>query len=263
MDWGIKNRMSRMIRPDTGRIVMLAVDHGYFQGPTTGLREFNQTLDPLLPYADTLMITRGMLRNCIPPTNLTPVMLRVSGGTSVLSELSHEGLTTDMEDALRLNVCGITLSIFVGAPGERETLLSLGQLANWGNKYGVPVMAVTAVGREMARDERYLGLASRIASEIGAHMVKTYFCEGFEKVVQAAQVPVVIAGGKKIPEKDALKMAADAVNCGAAGVDMGRNIFQSDDPVSMIQAVRAVVHQNENAGKAYEMYQDLKGKQKK
>ena len=260
MDWGLKNRMSRMIRPDTGRIVMLAVDHGYFQGPTTGLREFNQTLDPLLPYANTLMITRGMLRNCIPAENTVPVMLRVSGGTSVLSELSNEGLTTDMEDALRLNVCGITLSIFVGAPGERESLLNLGKLANWGNKYGMPVMAVTAVGREMARDERYLGLASRIAAEIGSHIVKTYYCENFEKVVKAAQVPVVIAGGKKIPEKDALKMAADAVGCGAAGVDMGRNIFQSEDPVAMIQAVRSVVHENQTAGKAYEMYQDLKGK---
>jgi putative autoinducer-2 (AI-2) aldolase len=251
-----------MIRPDTGRIVMLAVDHGYFQGPTTGLREFNQTLDPLLPYADTLMITRGMLRNCIPATNTVPVMLRVSGGTSVLSELSNEGLTTDTEDAIRLNVCGITLSIFVGAPGERETLLNLGKLANWGNKYGVPVMAVTAVGREMARDERYLGLASRIASEVGAHMVKTYYCDDFKKVVQAAQVPVVIAGGKKIPEKDALKMAADAVACGAAGVDMGRNIFQSEDPVAMIKSVRAVVHESVTAGKAYEMYNDLKASKK-
>jgi putative autoinducer-2 (AI-2) aldolase len=263
MEWGMKNRLSRMIRPDTGRIVMLAVDHGYFQGPTTGLRDFNPTVDPLLPYADTLMITRGMLRTCIPPTNTVPVMLRVSGGTSVLSELSHEGLTNDIDDAIRLNVCGITLSIFVGAPGERESLLNLGRLVDWGNKHGIPAMAVTAVGREMVRDERYLGLASRIAAEIGASMVKTYYVDDFEKVVRAAKVPVVIAGGKKIPEKDALEMAAGAVACGAAGVDMGRNVFQSDDPVAMIRAVRAVVHDNESPGKAFEMYQDLKSSRSK
>jgi putative autoinducer-2 (AI-2) aldolase len=263
MEWGLKNRLSRMIRPDTGRIVMLAVDHGYFQGPTTGLRDFNPTVDPLLPYADTLMITRGMLRACIPPTNTVPIMLRVSGGTSVLSELSHEGLTNDIDDAIRLNVCGITLSIFVGAPGERESLLNLGKLVDWGNRYGIPAMAVTAVGREMVRDERYLGLASRIAAEIGASMVKTYYVDDFEKVVRAAKVPVVIAGGKKIPEKDALAMAAGAVACGAAGVDMGRNVFQSDDPVAMIQAVRAVVHDGESPGKAFEMYQDLRASRAK
>jgi len=263
MEWGLENRLSRMIRPDSGRIVMLAVDHGYFQGPTTGLRDFNPTVDPLLPYADTLMITRGMLRACIPPTNTVPIMLRVSGGTSVLSELSHEGLTGDIEDAIRLNVCGITLSIFVGAPGERESLLNLGRLVDWGNKYGIPAMAVTAVGREMVRDERYLGLASRIAAEIGASMVKTYYCDDFEKVVRAAKVPVVIAGGKKIPEQDALAMAAGAVACGAVGVDMGRNVFQSDDPVAMINAVRAVVHDNESPGKAFEMYLDLKASRSK
>jgi putative autoinducer-2 (AI-2) aldolase len=258
----MKNRMARMIKPDTGRIVMLAVDHGYFQGPTSGLRELNKAIDPLLPHADTLMITRGMLRNCVDPNLDIPVMLRVSGGTSMLTELSNEGLTVDMEDALRLNVCGITLSIFVGGPGERETLLNLGELVDWGQRHGMPVMAVTAVGRDMARDERYLGMASRIAVEIGANMVKTYYCEDFEKVIKAAPVPVVIAGGKKIPEKDALAMAAGAVKAGAAGVDMGRNVFQSEDPVAMIQAVRAVVHGNESAGKAFEMFQDLKGKGK-
>ncbi len=260
MEWGMRNRMNRMINPETGRIVMLAVDHGYFQGPTTGLRELSKTIDPLLPHADTLMITRGMVRNCVDPSNRVPIMLRVSGGTSILGELSHEGLTTDMEDAIRINACGITLSIFVGAPGEKETLLNLGKLCNMGARYGIPVMAVTAVGREMARDARYLGLASRIAVELGAHMVKTYYCEDFEQVVKAAPVPIVIAGGKKIAEKDALEMAWKAVQAGAAGVDMGRNIFQSEDPVAMIKAVRGVVHDNLNPGQAYEMFQDLKGK---
>jgi 3-hydroxy-5-phosphonooxypentane-2,4-dione thiolase len=262
MEWGMKNRMSRMIKPDSGRIVMLAVDHGYFQGPTTGLQNLKGTIDPLLPYADTLMITRGMLRICVDPNNDVPVMLRVSGGNSVLTELSNEGLTCDIEDAIRLNVCGITLSIFVGSPGEHQTLLNLGKLADWGNRYGIPVMAVTAVGREMARDARYLGLCCRMAVEIGSHMVKTYYCENFSKIIAATPVPVVIAGGKKIPEKDALEMAAKAVGDGAAGVDMGRNVFQSDSPVAMIQAIRAVVHKNLPAGQAYEMYQDLKASEK-
>jgi putative autoinducer-2 (AI-2) aldolase len=253
MDWGIQNRLSRMIKPDSGHIVMLAVDHGYFQGPTTGLQDLKSTLDPLLPYADTLMITRGMLRNCVDPDIGVPIMLRVSGGNSVLTELSNEDLTCDMED-------GITLSIYVGAEHEHQTLVNLGKLADWGNKNGVPVMAVTAVGRDMARDARYLGLASRMAAEIGAHMVKTYYCDGFEKVTTATPVPIVIAGGKKIPEKDALQMAANAVREGAAGVDMGRNIFQSEDPVAMLQAVRAVVHKNTPPDQAYQMYQDLKTK---
>jgi putative autoinducer-2 (AI-2) aldolase len=260
MEWGMKYRLSRMIKPANGRIVMLAVDHGYFQGPTTGLREFSQNILPLIKFADTLMITRGMVRTSVPPESGIPIMLRVSGGTSILSELSHEGLMTDIEDALRLDACGITLSIFVGAPGERESLLNLGRLVDMGNRYGIPVMAVTAVGRDMARDARYLGLASRIAVELGAHLVKTYYCENFEEVVKAAPVPMVIAGGKKIPEKDALQMAASALAAGAAGVDMGRNIFQAEDPVAMIQAVRAVVHGGESAGRAFEMYQDLKGK---
>lgn len=256
MDWGMKNRMARMINPETGRVVMLAVDHGYFQGPTTGLADFKGTLDPLVPYADTLMLTRGMLRSSVDARARVPVMLRVSGGASILSELSNEGLACDLEDAIRLNVCGVTLSIFVGAPGERETLLNMGKLVDWGNRYGIPVMAVTAVGRDMARDARYLGLCCRIAAEFGCSMVKTYFCEDFEKIIQATPVPVVIAGGKKTPEREALQMAFDAVSCGAAGVDMGRNIFQCEHPVAMIQAVRAIVHENASVAQAYEMFQD-------
>jgi putative autoinducer-2 (AI-2) aldolase len=258
MDWGQKNRMARMIRPESGRILMLAVDHGYFQGPTTGLQNLKATVDPLLPYADTLMITRGMLRNCVEPGTQVPVMLRVSGGNSILGELSNEGITCDIEDALRLNVAGITLSIYVGSEGEHQSLLNLGELVDWGNRYGVPVMAVTAVGRDMVRDVRYLGLCCRMAAELGAHMVKTYYCEGFADLIASTPVPVVIAGGKKIPEPQALELAHNAVRDGAVGVDMGRNVFQSENPTAMIQAVRSIVHDNADPKKAFELYQDLK-----
>ena len=255
MDWGISNRLSRILKPSTGRTVMLAVDHGYFLGPTSGLEEPRKTLEPLLPHADSLMLTRGVLRSCVSPTGDTPIVLRVSGGTSVLTELSGEGLTVAMEDAIRLNASAVTLSIFVGAPGERETLLNLARLVDEGEKYGIPVLAVTAVGKDMVRDARYLGLACRIAAEIGAHMVKTYYCEGFEELARSTPVPLVVAGGKKIPEKDAIALAWNAVHGGAKGVDMGRNIFQSDAPVGMIRAVRAVVQENASVEQAHAIYQ--------
>ena len=260
MDWGLQNRLNRIISPKTGRTVMLAVDHGYFQGPTTGLQKPGETIKPLIPYADTLMLTRGVLRNCIDPGVNKAIVLRVSGGTSILSELSNEGITTSFEEAIRLNVAAVTLSIFVGGEGERQTLLALGELANKGNKYGIPVLAVTAVGREMARDARYLALACRIAAELGSHFVKTYYCDDFEKVVEGCPVPIVIAGGKKTPEREALQMAHDAVSKGASGVDMGRNIFQSDSPVGMIKAVRAVVHKKASVEEAYEIYAKSKEK---
>ncbi|GAB4330995.1 MAG: 3-hydroxy-5-phosphonooxypentane-2,4-dione thiolase [Candidatus Abyssubacteria bacterium] len=260
MDWGLQNRLSRIINPKTGHTVMLAVDHGYFQGPTTGLQQPGKTIKPLIPYADSLMLTRGVLRSCIDPKTDIPIVLRVSGGTSILKELSNEGIMTSIEEAIRLNVSAITLSIFVGGEYERQTLLALGDLVNEGNKYGIPVLAVTAVGREMARDARYLGLACRIAAELGAHFVKTYYCEDFEKVVEGCPVPLVIAGGKKLPERDALQMAYDAVARGASGVDMGRNIFQSDSPVGMIKAVRAVVHKKATVDEAYQIYEESKSK---
>ena len=254
MDWGMQNRLSRIINPKTGRTVMLAVDHGYFQGPTTGLQRPGETIRPLIPYADTLMLTRGVLRNCIDPGVNKPIVLRVSGGTSILSELSNEGIMTSIEEAIRLNVAAITLSIFVGGEYERQTLLALGGLVNEGSKYGIPVLAVTAVGREMVRDARYLSLACRIAAELGSTFVKTYYCDDFEKVVEGCPVPIVIAGGKKLPERDALQMAHDAVSRGASGVDMGRNIFQSDSPVGMIKAVRAVVQKKASVEEAFEVY---------
>ncbi len=258
--WGLKNRLARIIRPATGRTVMLAVDHGYFLGPTSGLEDPGATIAPLLPHADCLMLTRGVLRSCVDPKAAAgvPIVLRASGGTSILSELSNEGIVTAMEDAVRLNAAGVALSIFVGAHYERQTLLSLASLVDEGERLGIPVLAVTAVGKDMARDVRYLSLCCRIAAELGAHFVKTYYCEGFERVVRTCPVPVVIAGGKKLPEREALALASGAVRRGASGVDMGRNIFQSESPVAMIQAVRAVVHEGTSPEKAYRLYQDVK-----
>jgi putative autoinducer-2 (AI-2) aldolase len=260
MDWGMKNRISRIIKPASGRTVMLAVDHGYFMGPTTGLEQLNKMVDPLLPYADTLMLTRGALRYYIDPGVDIPITLRMSGGTSILNkQLLHEGTVCSMEDAVRLNVSCVAFSILVGAEYERDTILEFTKMVDNARNYGIPSLVVTAVGRDMVRDARYMALASRMGAELGADIVKTYYVDGFEKVVESCPVPVVIAGGKKIPERDALQMARDAVSCGAAGVDMGRNIFQSGSPVAMIQAVRSVVHDNASVDEAYDLYQDLKG----
>lgn len=258
MGFGTINRLSRIIKPKTGKTVMLAVDHGYFQGPTTGLRDLKKTVAPLLPHTDCIFITRGMLRNCIDPESNTSICLRVSGGSSILGELSNEDIITSIEDAIRLNVSGVGMSIFVGAPNEDRTISNLGRLVNEAERYGIPVLAVTAVGRDMARDARYLGLACRIAAEIGAHFVKTYYCEDFYKVVEGCPVPIVMAGGKKIPEKDALQMTFNAIKEGASGVDMGRNIFQSDNPVGMIKAIRAVVHKGASVDEAFEIYNKSK-----
>jgi len=256
MDWGMKNRLSRIINPNTGKCVMLAVDHGYFQGPTTGLRNLGKTVNPLLPYADALMITRGALRNWIPPETGKPIVLRVSGGQSILKELSNEVITNSIQDAIRINASAITCSVYVGGEYEKETIENLSKLVDHGQKYGIPVLAVTAVGKDMVRDSRYLGLASRICVEIGANMIKTYYCDNFREVVEACgNVPVVIAGGKKLPEKDALQMAFNGIRDGASGVDMGRNIFQSDNPVGMIKAVRAIVHERSSVEEAYKIYE--------
>ncbi len=259
MDWGMENRLSRIIKQD-GHTVMLAVDHGYFMGPTTGLEQIDKMVNPLLPYADTLMLTRGALRNYIEPSVDIPIVLRVSGGTSIIGkELLHEGIIASMEDAIRLNVAGVAFSIMVGTDFERDTLLGLTQVIDEAERYGIPVVAVTAVGREMVKDVRYLSLASRMAAELGAHIVKTYYCENFEKVVDTCPVPIVIAGGKKQPEKDALQMAYNALQAGAVGVDMGRNIFQSSSPVAMIKAVNTVVHENAMPDEAYQLFRNESG----
>jgi putative autoinducer-2 (AI-2) aldolase len=259
MDWGMKNRLSRIIRPKDGRTVMLAVDHGYFMGPTTGLEQLDKMVNPLLPYVDTLMLTRGTLRNYVDPTVDVPIVLRVSGGTSIIGkELLHEGTVVSIEDAIRLNASGVAYSILVGAEFERDTILGLTQYIDEAERYGIPVLAVTAVGKDMVRDARYMSLASRIAAELGAHVVKTYYVKDFEKVIESCPVPVVIAGGKKQPEQEALQMAYDAIQAGAIGVDMGRNIFQSADPVGMVKAIQAIVHKNATPKEALAVFHSRK-----
>ncbi len=260
MDWGMSNRLARVTGPG-GRAVMLAVDHGYFMGPTSGLEEPRRTIAPLLPFADSIMLTRGVLRTSVDPAAARGVVLRVSGGSSILRELSNEDVTVAMEDALRLNVSAVALSIFVGAEFEKQTLVSLARLVDEGHRHGVPVLAVTAVGKDMARDARYLGLACRIAAEMGAHLVKTYHCQDFESVVRACPIPVIVAGGKKTPERDALQLTFDAVAGGAVGVDMGRNIFQSSAPVAMIRAVRAIVHDKASVEEAVGLFEGARGAQ--
>ncbi len=259
LDWGMKNRLSRIFNPISGRTVMLAIDHGYFQGPTTGLERVDLNILPLVPFADTLMLTRGILRSIVPPACTTPIVLRVSGGTSILKELSNEELAVDIEDAIRLNVCAMAVQVFIGGEYEKESIINMTRMVDIGTRYGIPTLAVTAVGKDMARDARYFRLATRICAELGAHYVKTYYIdEGFETVTASCPVPIVMAGGKKIPELDALTMAYRAVQQGANGVDMGRNIFQAESPVAMIQAVHAVVHNNESPQQAFELYQTLK-----
>ena len=259
LDWGMKNRLSRIFSPQSGRTVMLAIDHGYFQGPTTGLERIDLTILPLVPYADTLMLTRGILRSIVPPSTSKSIVLRVSGGTSILKELSNEQIAVDIEESIRLNVCAMAVQVFIGGEFEKESIINMTKMVDIGTRYGIPTLAVTAVGTDMARDARYFRLATRICAELGAHYIKTYYIdEGFETVAASCPVPIVMAGGKKIPEPDALTMAYHAVQQGASGVDMGRNIFQSEDPVAMIQAVKAVVHENETPEKAFDLYNTLK-----
>jgi putative autoinducer-2 (AI-2) aldolase len=261
--WGMKNRLSNIFNPDTNRTVMLAVDHGYFLGPTTGLERIDVTIVPLLPYADTLMCTRGILRSSIPPTFTKGIVLRASGGPSILKELSNEEIAVDIEDAIRLNVAALAVQVFIGGEFETKSIHNLTRLVDLGNRYGIPVLGVTAVGKEMKRDAQYMRLATRICAELGASYVKTYYVpDGFETVTAACPVPIVIAGGKKIPELDALEMAYNAIQQGACGVDMGRNIFQAEAPIAMIQAVRKVVHENMSPEEAFKVYKTLKKEKK-
>ncbi len=270
MDWGLNNRLSRIIKPDK-RTVMLAVDHGYFLGPLHKLEQPRKTITPLLEYADAVMLTRGILRTSIDNRADTPIVLRVSGGNSIANkdkereeELANEGIATSIEDAIRLNASAVATSIYVGTKYEHQTLMNLAKLVNEATRYGIPVLAVTAVGKELGRkDAKYLALSCRIAAELGAHFVKTYHCEELEKVVEGCPVPIVIAGGKREEgdaELKALEMAYDSVKKGAAGVDMGRNIWQSDYPIAMIRAIKAIVHENAPAEEAYEIFKSSKDK---
>jgi putative autoinducer-2 (AI-2) aldolase len=259
LNWGMKNRLSRIFNPKSGKAVMLAFDHGYIMGPTSGLERIDLSIPPLLPYTDCLMCARGTLRSCIRPEIDKPLVMRCSTGATILKDLSDEVIGVTVQDAIAMNASAVTTQAYIGGEHEKETLANLARLINEGNLYGMPTLGVTAVGRELVRDSRYLGLASRVVAELGVHFVKTYYCEsGFDEVVAGCPVPIVIAGGKKMPELDALTMAYKAIDQGALGVDMGRNIFLAEDPVAMIQAVRTVVHDGEKPGKAYDLYQTLK-----
>lgn len=258
LDWGMQNRLSRILDPQTGRTVMLAFDHGYFQGPTSGLERIDLNIAPLAGHADALMGTRGALRTSIPAATRAGLVVRATGGPSVLKDLSDEHVAMSMADAVRINAAAVAVQVFVGGEHESRSIRNLTTQVDAGYDAGIPVLGVTAVGKNLARDARYLGLATRIIAELGAQMVKTYYCdEGFEDVVAGCPVPVIMAGGKKLPELEALRMASRAVRAGAAGVDMGRNIFQSAAPAAMLQAVRAVVHEDIEPGDAHALFLDL------
>jgi putative autoinducer-2 (AI-2) aldolase len=264
MDWGLQNRMSSIIKPQNNRALMLAVDHGYFLGPTEKLENPKKVIAPLLKYCDSLMVTRGVQRTSVSATTDTPMVLRVSGGSSIIGDdLSQEDITVSIQDAIRLNASALAMSIFVGSKYEYQTIVNLGKLVSEAEQYGIPVLAVTAVGKELGKDSRYLSLACRVAAEQGAHIVKTYYCDNFEKVVQSCPVPIIVAGGKKIPERDALQLTFNAIKGGAVGVDMGRNIWQSEHPVAMIRAVRSIVHGNSDVDQAFKLYQKLSNEESK
>lgn len=263
LDWGMKNRLARIFNPGDGHTVMLAIDHGYFQGPTSGLERIDVNILPLMQDADVLMCTRGILRTIVPPSFTIPVVMRASGGPSILKELSDEQIAIDIEDCIRLGVCATAIQVFIGGQFESRSVVNMTRLVDLGLRYGIPTLAVTAVGQEMERNAKYFRLATRMCAELGAQYVKTYYVdEGFETVTAACPVPIVIAGGKKRPELEALKMAYNAIDQGAAGVDMGRNIFQSDSPIGMMKAIKAIVHGNETPEKAYDLYQEIKNKRK-
>ena len=260
LDWGMRNRLSRLIGDD-GHCQFLPIDHGYFQGPTRCLERPGETIKDLLPYADGLFVTRGVLRACVDPDDGTPIILRVSGGTSVVGEdLSNEVITTSVEEMLRLNVSAVGLSVFVGSDYEKETLESLALLVNECEDFGIPVMAVTAVGKELEkRTARYLGLACRIAAELGAKIVKTYYCpEDFEKVTNGCPVPVVMAGGPKCEtELEVFEFVYDGIQKGAIGVNLGRNVWQNPHPVAAMRALNGVVHDGLTPKQAFDLFRSL------
>jgi len=262
MDWGMENRYNSVFNPKSGRTIFFAVDHGYFMGPTTGLEDMTKAIHPAIDYADALMLTRGALRTSVDPKLKKPISLRVSSGTSILNDdLLHEGISVGIEEAVRLNAAFVAFSVMVGTPeSERDTVLEFSRMVDAAERYGIPTLGVVAVGRGLNRDARYLSLATRMVGELGARLVKTYYCENFERVIDTSLVPVVIAGGKKIPEKDALQMARDALDAGAVGVDMGRNVFQAENPVAMMQAIAKLVHEDGTVDDAYAYYQELKDK---
>lgn len=260
MDWGMRNRMAQLIKPD-GKCMFMPIDHGYFLGPTSRLEKPGETIKPIIRYADALFVTRGVLRSAIDPVKSKPIILRVSGGTSIVGgDLANEGLTTSVKEAVRLNAAAVGISIFIGSQYERQTLLNLGKLVDECEEYGIPVMAVTAVGKELEkRDARYLALCCRIAAELGAKVVKTYWCEDFDKVTNGCPVPIVIAGGPKFDtELPVFEFVYDGMQKGAIGVNLGRNIWQHDYPVAMAKALNAIIHKKATAQEANEIFNEVK-----
>ena len=260
MDWGMKNRLAQLIKPD-GHCFFMPIDHGYFLGPTNKLEKPGETIRPLVEYADGLFVTRGVLRACVDPQNSLPIILRVSGGTSIVGkDLAHEGVTTSIQDIIRLNVSAVGVSVFIGSDYEHETLMNLTHLVNECEDYGIPVMAVTAVGKELEkRDARYLSLCCRICAELGAKVVKTYWCEDFEKVVDGCPVPVVIAGGPKTEtDLEVFEFVYDGMQRGAIGVNLGRNVWQNPNPVGMAKGLRAIIHEGANAKDALDILKSTK-----
>ncbi len=258
-DWGMKDRLSRIFRKGSGNTVMLAFDHGYIMGPTSGLERLDIALPPLIPEVDVLMGTRGAIRSCVPPDFNKAIALRCSAGSSVVSEeMSHEVVGVDIEDAIRMNASCMAIQTFIGAPGETTSIRNLCKTVDAGLRYGIPTLGVVAVGKQMERTTKFFLLATRMLAEFGAQIIKTYYCENFEQVVAACPVPIVIAGGKKLPEKEALGVAYAAISQGARGVDMGRNIFQAESPLAMAQAIAKIVHEGFTAERAFEFYNDQK-----
>lgn len=256
MDWGMKNRLAQLIQPD-GHCFFMPIDHGYFQGPTSKLEKPGETIKPLVKYSDALFVTRGVLRACIDPANSLPIILRVSGGTSMVgADLANEGLTTSIQEILRLNAAAVGISVFVGSDYEHQSLMNLSNLVNECEEYGIPVMAVTAVGKELEkREARYLALCCRIAAELGARVVKTYWCKDFEKVVEGCPVPVVIAGGPKCEtELEVFEFVYDGMQRGAIGVNLGRNVWQNEHPAAVARALRAVIHENATPKQALDLF---------
>ncbi len=261
MDWGMKARLSRIFNPKSGKTVMLAFDHGYIMGSTAGLERLDLAIPPIMEDADVLMATRGAIRTCIPPSCKKGIALRSSAGSSVLDDdMSHEVIGVDIEDAIRMDATCLAIQTFIGSPGQKTSIENLVRAVDMGNKYGIPVIGVVAVGKEMERTTKFFLLATRMLAELGAHIIKTYYCDNFEEVVAACPVPIVVAGGKKIPEKDALELTYNAISKGAAGVDMGRNIFQAENPKAMLKAVGKVVHEGYTAEEAYKFYEEMKEK---
>ena len=260
MDWGMRNRLSRLVKED-GHCFFLPIDHGYFQGPTSKLEKPGETIKPLIPYADGLFVTRGVLRSAVDPGNCPPIILRVSGGTSIIGkDLAHEGITTSVQEAIRLNVAAVGMSIFVGSEYEYDSLQNLGRLVDECQTYGIPVMTVTAVGKELEkRDARYLALCCRMAAEYGSTIVKTYWCENFEKVVEGCPVPVVMAGGPKCEtEREVFEFVHDGMKKGAIGLNLGRNVWQAKHPVAIMKALRAIVHEKASVKEAEAIFEETK-----